>query len=804
MIKTLDETVLDSLLDAGADDKVIDLVLAALVSEAAVDAVLADQPAAARPDPSAERISPRGAFLTRLVVRGFRGVGHETTLDLPAGPGLTVIAGRNGSGKSSLSEALECALTGTTARWERKLGHADFRTGWRNLHQPDPCEIALTLDQADQGQATIRVAWPKGADDPKLAVTTYQVAGQKREQLDLGWQAALQSYRPLLSYDDLGQLLTAKPSELHDSIARALALDELAAAVELLGARIAPLKAPLKRAGADRAALRKELAVVDDHRAVGAAKVLSKATPDLAALAGLIAGSNSSTRPAQVCEQITALTLPSPAEVEAAAVELTAATDELVGIGDRRARSEELRDQLLTEALTYHGEVGDAVCPVCATGTLDADWVRRTQQALAATDLFRRARSDAEQRLRKAEQAARQLITPSPAVLESTEVDLPGRTAVDVAWARWSAVPEPPTADHLRAEHGPLVTAFLRWQQEARDHERTIADLWAPYALRLSQLLTDFEKARDLDRQAERLDAAFEAGIRTAARLRAERLTPIVNQTKRIWAQLKQDSNVSIAEIELTGKANRRAVDIKAVVDKAPGHSALSVMSQGELNSLALALYLPRATSEASPFRFLVLDDPVQAMDPTKVDGLAAVLGELARTRQVIVFSHDDRLAQAARRLPTPPTVLSVRRGHHSEVIVQSDLRPARRHLDDAYAILGEANMAEAVKRRILPGVLRHAVEAAAWQRYSTERLHAGDRLDELERHWEKADRTRARLELLLGSRAQADAWLARDARRDRTVRVCNAGTHQPTTARLDEAYADTKAMVDAIEAKLS
>lgn len=48
---------------------------------------------------------------------------------------------------------------------------------------------------------------------------------------------------------------------------------------------------------------------------------------------------------------------------------------------------------------------------------------------------------------------------------------------------------------------------------------------------------------------------------------------------------------------------------------------ALSVMSQGELHALALALFIPRATTPNSPFRFIVLDDPIQAMDPAKIDG---------------------------------------------------------------------------------------------------------------------------------------------------------------------------------------
>jgi hypothetical protein len=83
-------------------------------------------------------------------------------------------------------------------------------------------------------------------------------------------------------------------------------------------------------------------------------------------------------------------------------------------------------------------------------------------------------------------------------------------------------------------------------------------------------------------------------------------------------------------------------------------------MSQGEVNALALAVFLPRARLPASPFRFLVIDDPVQAMDPAKVDGLARVLDKAASDRQVIVFTHDNRLVQAVRQLRLPATVVHV------------------------------------------------------------------------------------------------------------------------------------------------
>ena len=55
------------------------------------------------------------------------------------------------------------------------------------------------------------------------------------------------------------------------------------------------------------------------------------------------------------------------------------------------------------------------------------------------------------------------------------------------------------------------------------------------------------------------------------------------------------------------------------------------MLSNGELHALGLALFLPRSTAPDSPFRFVLIDDPVQAMDPSKVEGLAQVLHEHCR-----------------------------------------------------------------------------------------------------------------------------------------------------------------------------
>src|SRR5689334_5280753 len=71
-------------------------------------------------------------YLAAIHAEGFRGVGPLATLPLRPGPGLTLVTGRNGSGKSSFAEAAELALTGDSKRWSGRT--VVWRKGWRNLH----------------------------------------------------------------------------------------------------------------------------------------------------------------------------------------------------------------------------------------------------------------------------------------------------------------------------------------------------------------------------------------------------------------------------------------------------------------------------------------------------------------------------------------------------------------------------------------------------------------------------------------------------------------------------------------------
>ena len=146
-----------------------------------------------------------GAFLTSLAVQGFRGIGPSQTLNVTPGPGLTLVVGRNGSGKSSFAEALEVLFTGDSKRWADRS--KIWREGWRNLHQPHPTTIDAEMLLEGQGPLKVSAAWDAAAplESPDVVV---QPKGKPKTTLaEIGWNSALVSYRPFLSSHELGSML---------------------------------------------------------------------------------------------------------------------------------------------------------------------------------------------------------------------------------------------------------------------------------------------------------------------------------------------------------------------------------------------------------------------------------------------------------------------------------------------------------------------------------------------------------------------------------------------------------------------
>jgi hypothetical protein len=220
--------VVDRLVDTGkADEPWALIVLAAMEGEQELDGFLDKARTIARPQRSESSTGPApeppGAYVGSISVEGFRGVGPAATLALRPGPGLTLIVGRNGSGKSSFAEGLEYLLTGRNYRWEKRP--KVWVEGWRNLHHD---RAALKADLLVEGQGSLSVSrvWTSGdlASNQVKCVGPDKKAGSLQA---LGWTDALVTFRPFLSYNELGSLLEEGPSKLYDALSKVLGLEDL-------------------------------------------------------------------------------------------------------------------------------------------------------------------------------------------------------------------------------------------------------------------------------------------------------------------------------------------------------------------------------------------------------------------------------------------------------------------------------------------------------------------------------------------------------------------------------------------------
>jgi len=144
-------------------------------------------------------------YLASVSVQGFRGVGQRSVLSLNPGPGLTLVYGANGSGKSSFVEALDVLLTGTTARFDQR--GSEWQSAWFNIHSPGAGLVEGVFAGAQPGDGTpLRRSWTSS----RLFSSTHRNPeydhNPNKQIRRLGWTEALTNSKPILGYGELGPL----------------------------------------------------------------------------------------------------------------------------------------------------------------------------------------------------------------------------------------------------------------------------------------------------------------------------------------------------------------------------------------------------------------------------------------------------------------------------------------------------------------------------------------------------------------------------------------------------------------------
>jgi energy-coupling factor transporter ATP-binding protein EcfA2 len=760
-----------------------DLILGAFDGSGSVDAALRGESGPASGAKAQAPTAQRAVYLTAIEVEGFRGIGPPTTLSIDPGPGLTLVVGRNGSGKSSFSEALEMVLLGTNQRWEQRV--KVWRDGWQNLHHRHT-RVAATfaVDGRRQPLEVARV-WKEGDSVDGSALS---IDGKPATPDVLGWSQQLAGYPPLLSHNELEHALDREQSKLYDALAGILGLGELAAAQQVLREARLEREREVKTARESLPALRALLERTTDPRADLVRAALAKKAWDLDAVAGTVGGDAESDEHVVLrkLRDLAGLPILDREKLNAAITELR----------DARAAAERLRGTdagradevaaLLQQALDVHAHAQDERCPVCNTeGVLTYQWrVQARDQVIALRAGAAEVRTSRTM-LATGQRQARQLITgPLVALRDSAGAGIDIAPVVGL-WERWADVAADDDAlslaSHLETHGPPLIAAVADLRRAAAAELERLERAWRPAADAIALWLPLGRRAQAAEHEVGRLKEAERWLKEAHDELRDERFGPIAGAVQANWTELRQDSNVSLGELRLLGASTQRRLSLDVKVDGEDG-SALGVMSQGELNCLALSLFLPRASMPESPFRFVVIDDPVQAMDPAKVAGLATVLARAAKERQVIVLTHDMRLEEATRMLDIDATVIEVSRRERSVVDLRRIQDPVRRYIDDAFAVAMSRDVPEEALR-VVPGFCRLALEAAASLTTTRRLLHQGKTYAEVQAAREKPTTLNMWLALaLLNDPARAgdvSAFLEKhhpwavDA-----VRECNRGTH--------------------------
>jgi predicted ATPase len=732
----LEALIFDRLTETDLPGSVADVVVAALLGDEDLNAALDSHGWQRPPMP---QTTPTGNvprfFLRSIAVEGFRGIGAEATLRVEPGPGLTLVVGRNGSGKSSLAEAAELAVTGESRRWSRSTA---ARTGWRNVHTSTKSRVAVALAADGQtGTMTLAREW---APDSVLedAIAYFQEPSARRVAgVPIGWAEPLELYRPFLSYSELGTLVDGKPSEMYDTLQAILGLDQLIDAEHRLTDARKRLDEISKSARQALPDLLSRLATHADERARQAQAALSGRKWDLAAIDALAVGEQElETGIIGSLRQIVTLELPKPETVSASVDRLERAEEKLTGQVRTPAGDAQRTSNLLTAALNHYAEHPGALCPVCAGRTLDEAWAADARGEISRLAEIAQEANAAVKERNEAAQALRTVLPSEPPVLSQNLGRQVDATATHTAWRRWTKLAAEASPEQLVSQavdvFSELVSAMAELRDAATRELAVRSEAWQPMAAALAGWTEQARASKHAADDLARVKQALTWLKADGQEIRNTRLEPFTQLSAQIWSMLRQESNVELGPIRLEGSATRRRLSLDATVDGVPC-AALGVMSQGELHALGLALFLPRATSPDSPFRFLVIDDPVQSMDPAKVDGLARVLSQIAQSRQVIVFTHDDRLAEAVRRLQIPATMWEVSRRENSAVELRKNDDPVLCYIDDARALARTRDLPEEPRAVVVAGFCRSALEAACHEKIRRRRISAGARHSDIE-----------------------------------------------------------------------
>lgn len=558
--------------------------------------------------------------LKKLTITHLRGAVASFELPFKPDTNLTIIYGENGTGKSTICDALELLSTGKVGSLDNR-GLGKTNKYWNTVSKT-PADVAVTLETAN---ATCHARLVKGE-----VVAHPPDARPRVEVLRRGQILALLEARPAERYTAISRFIDVSGVEASENTLRKLLID-LNASRDIAVARIGENEEAIQQFWA---AAGQPGANAMAWAALEVTRDLHTADPELAALRALQATYMSlSEYPVLLPAAEQALRL---ARESAAAAQQHA--DVLL---EQVAHDAGELMRVLQAAQTYlHTHPAATACPVCESGAAMHGLSARIADRLGAFTSFQNAEAEkknTDSQVRRAEQqrdALRERAQQAVAAFEharaqfvwSSDIRLPATAAPQAitALGDWLAT----TAD-LPAHWNQAEAA----RQDQRQFLATLKSALQTYA-------DNMQGQHDLDILLPNLQLALKIVQEERRSFSDTILHKIADEVGRMYEAVHPGEGLNKISLDLD--ATRRAsLDIGTSFGGRSGTPPQAYFSQSHLDTLGICVFLALAKLDDPANTILVLDDVLASVDEPHIDRLIRMLyDEVAKFRHCLITTH--------------------------------------------------------------------------------------------------------------------------------------------------------------------
>ncbi len=558
--------------------------------------------------------------LKALTIANLRGATTPFTLAFEEGKKLTVIYGENGTGKSTICDALDLLGSGVVGSLDgRGLGKtAPF---WHSVGKTAG-DVEVTLETS---ASVVRATIGKGS-----AVVTPLDERPRVEVLRRGRMLALLEAAPGARYEAVRQFIDVTSVESGEAALRD-AIKALEAGRREAAARVQEVRDTVDRFWQQAGSPGRDpfaWAAREATRDPGAYDA------EITALATLV---RSYQRLTDAVEQAAQLRV----EGDTARDDLALAEADFARGLDGAASDAADLVGLLQAAwahLTRHPDA--AVCPLCASAERAGDLAERVEARLVAFDALRRAQEVVTARRAAFARATERLGELVDAAARHgdalAQCVAAARFPADTALPRTALPTDPGEWSAWLASSAGLAEAWMAAGRQRVDDKKFLGTL----RVILESYQEQLDEQHALDRLLPAMQRALDLLVAERRKFTDETLGAIAGEVGRLYEQVHPGEGLHTITLALDPK-KRASLDIVGSFGGRTGMPPGAYFSDSHLDTLGLCVFLALARRQEPADTVLVLDDVLASVDEPHVDRLIEMLyAEAQRFRHCVVTTH--------------------------------------------------------------------------------------------------------------------------------------------------------------------